>query len=751
MRSTKIVNVDTLMLADASCIESDTSWISDNDWIEMLPTGSSLSQIESQFESGESVVLSDSPQSPLFTLSQGEWIKSVSASSAFPSCAVTAIAQRFSIAGSSTTFERAPYESLQPSPPLDYTPDTSKVKEQVIPISCQYNVEVACTPPCLDTLNYGYFMLAKTKNESSLALSMVKPLGKHSLFTALGKFEEPKQLLHMLATGKGSQLSVKSVKMVPLGSQQVYESFVPVQLTVQVGERLGYPTQGYFYHFKQGQLVHEYAIVEGGKGYFNITHSTANGLSDEINIPALRGFIFLPWKINGQLAAPQHIYYSKQKLTTEEFQGIDAAWLNTNAFTVDLQAILAANEQALLARTEEQKGQPPQAPQAVSRADNIHYQSSTPQLALGVIGITKQSVLNDVAVLNLGEIEDTAFNLGWFQCEAETPQSTLFDDLLKDASNPELKAFLLKYNQHLNEPVRMGEIILLPTTEPLTEQDKQAIKELQAEAEAASKGLVKLTPEENVTVIKNFEVFDHAVQSSLGNVSAGLGVASAAVTSNFKQITGVLSRINNLYISEVSLAGSMKNIDPLFYVKRAELFSELDTALNNLTMKSIQLDAFEQPRNALRLSTKSIIYNAADIAKDGKIPQLGSRIEAISKWSTGATRIGYIGVGLDVALAGSRIQEACTIENGECVKTSITETGRVAGGVWGGYAGASTTVIAAGSIALFFGTALSTPVIAVVAIVGAGVGALYGGDVGEVIGEGVNEIREVLLYEWTHK
>lgn len=192
----------------------------------------------------------------------------------------------------------------------------------------------------------------------------------------------------------------------------------------------------------------------------------------------------------------------------------------------------------------------------------------------------------------------------------------------------------------------------------------------------------------------------------------------------------------------------MKNIDPLFYVKRAQLFTELDTALNNLTMKSIQLDAFEQPRNALGLSTKSIIHNAADIAKDGKIPQLGSRIEAISKWSTGATRIGYIGVGLDVALAGSRIQEACTIDNGECAKTSTTETFRVTGGVGGGIAGGNIAILAAGSIALFFGTVLSTPVIAVVAIVGAGAGALYGGDVGEWAGETIYEHVIKDMEEW---
>ena len=273
----------------------------------------------------------------------------------------------------------------------------------------------------------------------------------------------------------------------------------------------------------------------------------------------------------------------------------------------------------------------------------------------------------------------------------------------------------------------MGEIIILPTTEPLTEQDKQAINDLQAEAEAASKGLVKLTPEENVTVIKNFEVFDHAVQSSLGSTSAGLGGVSAAAAKNLEQITKVLTRINDLYVSEVSLAGSMKNIDPTFYVKRAGLFTELDTSLNNLTMKSIQLDAFEQPRNALGLSTKSIIHNATDIAKDGKIPQLGSRIEAISKWSTGARNLGYVGVALDVTLAGSRIEEACTVENGECVKTSITETGRVAGGALGGYYGGSGAILAAGGLALLFGTVLSAPAIALVAIGGAGVGGVNRG------------------------
>ncbi len=735
MRSTKIVNVDTLMLADASCIESDTSWISDKDWKEMLPTGSSLGQIESQLESGESVVLSDSPRSPLFTLSQGEWIKSVSASSAFPSCAVTAITQRFNAAGSSIAFERSPGESLPPSPQLDYTPDTSTVKEQVLPISCQYNVEIACTPQHLDTLNYGYFMLAKTKNEPSLALSTVKPLGKHSLLTALGKFEEPKQLLHMLTTGKSSQLSVKPVKMVPLGSQQVYESFVPVQLAVQVGERLGYPIRGYFYHFKQGQLVHEYAIVEGAKGYFNITHSTANALSDEVNIPALRGSIFLPWKINGQQVTPQHIYYSKKKLTAEMFQSIDGAWLNTNAVPLDLGAILAANQQVLLARTEEQKGQPPQAPQAVSRADNIYYQSSTPELAPGVIGITKQSVLKDVAVLNLGEIEDTSFNLGWFQCEAETPQSTLFDDLLKDASNPELKAFLLKYNQHLNEPVRTGEIILLPTTEPVTEQDKQAIKDLQAEAEAASKELSELSDVQLQLHQNHFEVLDNKfveyLQSgmptdNLSYMGVAAGTIAPAMQKNLGNVSSSLQKVDALYLKLLA-----KKIDrQTFLNQRRELEQVLNKQLDKLSQKTLKIPIDEGIKKSLGIkSTKSLIHNADEILRQGTVSELGKRVANTAKWVRLAENAGKVGLGLGVASGVYNVTQNC---NGleSCVHQTVVETGGIAGGWAGGMVGS----VLAGTLVVSLAIS-SAPV--VMLVVGSAV--LVGGTMGAGVGKDVFE------------
>ena len=47
---------------------------------------------------------------------------------------------------------------------------------------------------------------------------------------------------------------------------------------------------------------------------------------------------------------------------------------------------------------------PPQSPQAVSHPDNVYYQSSTPELTEGAIGLTQSLLYQDIAVLNLTDI-----------------------------------------------------------------------------------------------------------------------------------------------------------------------------------------------------------------------------------------------------------------------------------------------------------------------------------------------------------
>ena len=761
----------------------------------------------------------------------------MSASSTFPHCAVTAITQRFSTAGSSIAFERAPYESLPPSPPLDYTPDTSKVKEQVIPISCQYNVELACTPSCLETLNYGYFMLAKTKNEPSLALSTVKPLGKHALLTVLGKCAEPKHLLHILATGKSSQLSVKPVKMVPLGSQQVYESFIPVQLTVQVGERLGYPTQGYFYHFKQGQLVHEYAIVEDAKGYFNITHSTANALSDEVNLPALRGCIFLPWKINGQLTAPQHIHYSKQKLTAAAFQRIDAAWLNSNAFTVDLQAILASNQEAVLERAEEQANQqdkpparpqshevlpshegpgreswsdiakqygltpnellalnpsyqqdpmklkagdiliitkseatqdnakidtqPPQSPQAVSRADNIYYQSSTPELAPGVIGITKQSVLKDVAVLNLVQVKsgldiedvylffsDKKMDLYELADEVYGSRDKAIIDHVMN-SNPQLKKsfgqihegmplvvspWKTKHEEEDNAIVQAEELmtqyLTLSTDERLWFADNHDVI-TEVLATAAEGGMESL--QVNANTGETTDISLNAMIAGTGAVIAGAGTQGGHISQKMKAFADYSNYISSK-TEGLKAQALYSNPDYKAWRTRERTFrTEMKSLLGQMGKPRFIKDLQANNIGHLLNINKRQIYRSKDFAKAvGGIDMTRLYKQAMS-FSKQIKAGGFIVTGLGVYGNAADIYQTCDI-NGILSKACGRSTARNV---------ISGTLNVGVGYVLGFGLALA-PVTGGLSILLVGGGTLlwgmYGGDLSNEAGEFVEEV-----------
>ena len=67
MAGGKVVNIGELILHDASNIESDTSWLSDDDWKALVPTAGSVEQVKRSLEVGDSVLLSNTPQRPLFT------------------------------------------------------------------------------------------------------------------------------------------------------------------------------------------------------------------------------------------------------------------------------------------------------------------------------------------------------------------------------------------------------------------------------------------------------------------------------------------------------------------------------------------------------------------------------------------------------------------------------------------------------------------------------------------------------------
>ena len=178
--------------------------------------------------------------------------------------------------------------------------------------------------------------------------------------------------------------------------------------------------------------------------------------------------------------------------------------------------------------------QPPQAPQAVSRADNIYYQSSTPELAPGVIGITKQSVLKDVAVLNLGQVEagldiddvylffsDKKMDLYEFADEVYgSRDKTIIDHVMK--SNPQLKKSFSQIHE--------GMPLVVSPWKTKHEEEDRAI----AQAEALMTQYLTLSTDERQWFADNHDV----VTEVLATAAEG-GMGSLEVNADTGETTDI--------------------------------------------------------------------------------------------------------------------------------------------------------------------------------------------------------------------
>src|SRR5690606_19609194 len=149
-------------------------------------------------------------------------------------------------------------------------------------------------------------------------------------------------------------------------------------------------------------------------------------------------------------------------------------------------------------------------------------------------------------------------------------------------------------------------------------------------------------------------------------------------------------------------------------------------------MYKMNIAQYRKIKNTLGLSTKSSIHNASQISEQREVPQQGERIKPVSTWARGAQRLGRVGVVVAGGVRGARISDACQSgDKSTCELVRYQQVGGFAltagGGAVGGYMGAKMATLAVGTVALVFGVTLGAPVIAVVALTGAAVGAYAGG------------------------
>lgn len=240
-----------------------------------------------------------------------------------------------------------------------------------------------------------------------------------------------------------------------------------------------------------------------------------------------------------------------------------------------------------------------------------------------------------------------------------------------------------------------GSILLVVDPE---KQDQQQVEILQKARDRIDNALAPLTLPEARVLHKNrasVDIFSSQLYSdALGQSGDILGYIKDTGGGYYEEINKTLNEIQALYKKTYS-SNSGRISGEEFFGQRERLFKKLDGILNKFSKERLNLKQYEDIKQALGLSTKSIMHKWDQTGvKD--IEGYASYIEKSAKLIKIMRTTGYVGVGLDFASYTTNVYEACAKgRESECRKAAITEyskfgfkqTASFAGGAAGGIMG----------------------------------------------------------------
>ena len=278
---------------------------------------------------------------------------------------------------------------------------------------------------------------------------------------------------------------------------------------------------------------------------------------------------------------------------------------------------------------------------------------------------------------------------------------------------------------------KAGSIMLLVDPEM---QDDEQIAHMKAAKQRIDTALEPLTHQE-----ANFLHKHYATIANFSNIAdKGIGLAADPAGKYFENIEKILKEIQDTYKNTYITRGAL--IGEQFYVRRAQLFTELDRVLKvGFLNKAMKFGEYTKIKNALGLSTSSITHkwNETGISD---IEGYATHIERAAKYTKAMRYTGYVGIAFSAVHSINEINEACsTGREAACNRKKYTEIGSFAGGLAGGYAGGA---IGMGICSLVLGVTTievgGAGALACGVILGSGGGILAGeyfSDKGEGFGE----------------
>ncbi|QHH16552.1 LysM peptidoglycan-binding domain-containing protein [Vibrio parahaemolyticus] len=337
-------------------VEGDIERLDERALGSALPQGMSYSRFVDKLKSGELALLSDSPSKPVM-LRDGmskSWSLSTEGQEALSPEAKNAYLSRTRMSGGAAGGAAPSRNSAGYIPNIEDTyvpepvkPDTSDALPK---LKYEYCFEVACSEETFRKSVGCAFQLGKTKQEAMIGRWQTELTEHGTKYTAHTAFDEPKKLFAKVADSSMGISVPDSVQVKPIGSGVVREAFIPVIPSVQLGERLGLPTEGYYYHFYNDRLVQEYKMLGDGKWAFYATRSTHERLNDEQGYNVYQSAILVYWKLAGKEVENQHLVYLEKQITRDELDNLNDDWLAEHGIKLDINELLAAPKQPVAER-----------------------------------------------------------------------------------------------------------------------------------------------------------------------------------------------------------------------------------------------------------------------------------------------------------------------------------------------------------------------------------------------------------------
>jgi len=206
-----------------------------------------------------------------------------------------------------------------------------------------------------------------------------------------------------------------------------------------------------------------------------------------------------------------------------------------------------------------------------------------------------------------------------------------------------------------------------------------------------------------------------------------------------KQVSMTLQQIEQLHQREFLRHGHLNSRE--FFASRRQLLQQLEGQLKAAFLnKQLNLGNYERLKKSLNISTKSLVHHWSKAGGAGQIPGYATHLDKVAKLSKYLKYGGHAAIGLGATSSYLNVREVCrTGSTDACRKAHFVETGSFGAGVGGGMLGSGLASSAVGTLCVGFaaGTAgIAAPLCGILVV---GAGALAGGKLGEIAGEGAGE------------